>query len=221
MNKIFNKYYKKLNIIDMQTLTDELSALGYDVVFFNTPEGDEIIKSYNINVGNTKAFTYSGATRIVFIDNTLHPMDKIYALLHEFGHIAMGHFENDRMRSECNRRLETEAYGFAYAMLNPPKYKAAKVVITVIIAIIITVISVLVSQTFYYNHNNSVESIRFDTPERVDEYVDVSDMVYISLSGKYHSANCFYAKGKDCTAATLDEAKKCFEPCKICNPDKQ
>lgn len=219
--KLFKKYYKKLNVIDIQTLSDEMSALGYNVVFFNTPEGDEIIKSYNIDIGNTKAFTYSGTTKIVFVDDKLHPMDKIYALLHELGHIAMGHFENNRMRAECKRRLETEAYGFAYNMLNPPKHRTTKTVLTVIIVIVLTAISILLSRMYYFNHNDLAEPIQIESPVTVDKYVDASDTVYISSSGKYHCSNCFYAKGKDYTAATLDEAKKCFEPCKICNPDKR
>ena len=43
--------------------------------------------------------------------------------------------------------------------------------------------------------------------------------VYVTQNGKkYHRENCMYVAGRDCSALTIEQAEKEYEPCKVCNP---
>lgn len=96
-----------------------LHRLGYVVVLFNTPEGDVEIERYNLITERIvlKAFTYYETARIVFIDANLHPEDRLYLLLHELGHIALGHLEGNKILNKSKYLLDIEADAFAYSII--------------------------------------------------------------------------------------------------------
>lgn len=95
-----------------------LEHFGYNTVFFNTEEGDKLLDAVDIEQGETKAFTFYGDAKIVFIDNEMHHSDKLYALLHECGHIVLGHIGNDTIHLQDKHTTENEAEAFAYRVLN-------------------------------------------------------------------------------------------------------
>ena len=90
----------------------------YNIVFFNTSLGDIEIERYNLqHKMNLKAFTYSKTAKIIFIDGTLHSDDRLYLLLHEIGHIALGHIGDGRLMTRNQILIEFEADAFAYEVL--------------------------------------------------------------------------------------------------------
>lgn len=105
--------------LDVVGIVEYLEAYGYSVVMFNTPYGDKEIERYNLtHKKNTlKAFTYSAAARIVFIDGNQHVQDKIYLLLHELGHIFLGHVGDGKLKWRNQILTEIQADAFAYELI--------------------------------------------------------------------------------------------------------
>lgn len=110
--------YRETNgTVTISSLAACLKRRGYDIVFFHTEEGDEILKAYGILPNKTRAFTVCGPLKIVFVDNNLHASDKLYSILHECGHIMLGHLESNGYMLD-KRKNENEAEAFAYGALN-------------------------------------------------------------------------------------------------------
>lgn len=105
--------------INIVTITEYLKGLGYAVVFFNTKNGDKLIKHYNLEEfsNGKRAFSYSYDVNIVFINDELHIRDKIYSLLHELGHIALNHLGDNESQYSDKRMLEAEAEAFLYEVI--------------------------------------------------------------------------------------------------------
>lgn len=84
MNKITTeKIIKKLrkeykDNIDIPNVVDALKKQGYNVVFFNTDEGDKIADCYGITdiLKRVNAITYSGTQQLVFVNHNLHKQDQ-------------------------------------------------------------------------------------------------------------------------------------------------
>lgn len=90
----------------------------YSIVFFNTAYGDAEIERYNLqSETELKAFTYSQSAKIIFIDGTLHSDDRMYLLLHEIGHITLGHIGDGMLITRNKILIEFEADAFAYEVL--------------------------------------------------------------------------------------------------------
>lgn len=125
--ELYKKYKGELGIFEVVA---EIESRGYNVIFFNTPDGDSILKAYGLECGNAKAFTYCAASKIVFVDSSLSQDRKFYALLHELGHIAMEHFGTNIIELTEPRLLDIEADAFAYSILHPTKPYKARVLMT-------------------------------------------------------------------------------------------
>lgn len=180
----------------------ELEYRGYDTVFFNTKKGDMVLKAYGLEANGDRAFTYCGATRIVFVDENLHQNEKLNSLLHELGHVLMGHFDNMNIVTPDVRLSEMEAEAFAYNILYPQKPNKANIIINAV---------VLTTMLFF---GTTVGYIVLPTLNAV-----ANEYVYITSTGtKYHRPSCIHANGKYCAALSPSEASKCFMPCLVCNP---
>ena len=79
INKLVKKLRKNLNNeITIPKLITYLETLGYSTVFFNTNDGDEILKAYDLLSINEDAFVYCGTTKIIFIDNQSQIQNRDY-----------------------------------------------------------------------------------------------------------------------------------------------
>lgn len=232
VNKSAKRLRKNLkNKISIPNLITYLETLGYSTVFFNTMEGDTLLKSYGLSPGTTKAFTYCGTTQIVFLDNNLPTQDKIYSLLHEMGHILLCHIGDNKIKFLDKRLMENEAEAFAYTVLNYKRnYKPLYFAICLVLASVI-------SATAGYNLHSD------DTPPPEQYNVPISNsitpateptetqapvinenntgFVYVTKTGtQYHKANCQYVRNNNtATAIKADEANKRYTPCRVCNPN--
>ena len=215
MNKI-NKQSKKLfkslkGKIDTPSLVKYLETIGYSVVFFNTEDGDELLNAYDLNPKNAKAFTYCGATKIVFVDSNLHTSDKIYSLLHECGHILLGHIGKNSIELLNKRSTENEAEAFCYAVLNYNRTANIQSVSLFVVTFLL-VLSVMFSV-----HTN------IDIPEEIPAVKNITvsehETVYITPTGsKYHLKSCPSIKNSVCAKIEKSEAEKIHKPCGRCNP---
>lgn len=104
--------------ITVPGLIKYLEQFGYNTVFFNTEDGDDLIRRCGIERKGVPAFTYSGIVKVVFVDDLSPINEKIYSLLHECGHIVLGHMEELEYHSMDKRSTENEVEAFAYASLH-------------------------------------------------------------------------------------------------------
>ena len=191
--KLRKKYKGKIGIDEV---ISELKTNGFDTVFFNTPKGNAVLEAYGIEP-QADAFTYNGATRVVFVDNNLCVADKLYVLLHELGHIVLKHIGSGSAQLLDIQLSELEADTFALAMLRPPKKRkmfTAFICLSVVAAFLV--------------------GLSINIPP-----LHTAENVYITQSGgRYHRINCVFVKNNSYAELPIDEAVKVFEPCSICNP---
>ena len=190
------KYKGKIKVKD---LIHELKECGYDTVFFNTQKGDDLLALYNIDPGAASSFTYRDTVGIVFVDNKLSESDKLCVMLHELGHIKLGHLDADVAKHRDDKILELEADTFAHSVLCPKKTSAVHKLIAVLMSTFVFVLGGACG-TFFINTAHQ-------------------STVCITQQGeKFHRQSCIYAKDKAIAELSRSEALKCFEPCKVCNP---
>ncbi len=105
--------------LTVQNIEKELDKLGYSVVYFNNAAGDCEIERYELaeQKETLKAFTYRCFARIVFINGKLPPDDRLYLLLHELGHICLGHLGSNDLMNRNKILLDIEADSFAYKII--------------------------------------------------------------------------------------------------------
>lgn len=195
-------YKKTRGKITILNVIEFLKTCGYDVVFFNTPEGDELLARYGIELNGARSITYCGVTKVVFTDDTLHINDKLYALLHECGHIMLGHLEENQIHSIGKRITENEAEAFVYEVMHfhrRPKY------IPALFAIVLS--AILLFTGAYFAFPSSPE------PE------DSEQIVYVTQEGgHYHRKSCLYATNYKTSTMNKSEAELTLLPCSFCNP---
>ncbi len=209
----------KLTFISVEKI---LNKLGYSVVFFNTPTGDEEIERYELEAEaeTLKSFTYARTAHIVFINGNLHSDDKLYLALHELGHIVLGHVGDGRLITRNSILIDIEADNFVYSIIYPPKRNSFH---TLVAAIILS-ISILFGTCYICNQNKTAQvqtaNTEVFTPTPIQTDFSQTTSVYVTSSGKkFHCADCRYVKNKtNVTELERDMAISLYEPCSVCNP---
>ena len=237
MNKIkrtAKKYIKTTKRKDLSGAIDYLTSLGYSIVSFNTPDGDEMVKAYGFDweKDNLKAFTCCEINGInaVFVDGNLHNNDKLYLLLHEIGHILLNHIGDGKIAHRDKRYSDIEAETFVYEVLNY-KNNTGKIAGMVISIVLSFVSGCLLSNTTQPAvHTSTVNTTpRIQQTPQPTQHIPVyhttpaentEDVVYVTHSGKkYHRKNCRYVKNKtNITALSIEQAQRKHTPCNVCNP---
>lgn len=120
------KLYRSLKgNINIPNLIKYIESQGYSVVFIESEEGQAILKALNLDPGTKTAFSVSYDThKYVFIYRERDTSSKIISLLHECGHIVLGHVEEIDLLD--GRTIETEAETFVYTVLNYRENNANK-----------------------------------------------------------------------------------------------
>ena len=201
---------------DTTSITAYLQSIGYTVSLYEAKDEDNLIEKYELDsrAKIVHAFTVEeGNVKFVYVNNALSPENKRYAILHETGHIVLGHLISDDLI--VNDRLrEMEAEAFAYMVLNPPKQNRT------LLALLILLIVLLVANLLPVPASVQTSSLNNSYTAEMSAITDNQiEYVYITPSGKkYHRENCFYTKGKECTMLSKKEARKNYEPCLVCNP---
>lgn len=210
--------------------------IRYKLLFFDTELAQRELLRLNMKIPKSeKGLAVNGGTsKIVFLKSNLSEDEKIQCLLHEVGHIILGHL--DIPSRELNReKAEHDAELFSYMVLANVKrrakasYKISCIVLTIIVCLQSAVLgfnffgkisehadkesdfAIETSAFDYASGIGSVDSAAFDNSEY---------MVYVTAEGqKYHKLNCQYVKNKtNIRELTLKEADKKYSPCSVCNP---
>lgn len=199
--------------VDFVSVEEYLQKSGYKVIFFNTPVGDTEIIRYNLQekANNTKAFTYKGTAKIIFIDDNVSCEDKSYLLYHETGHILLGHLDYGRLSTKNKTLIDVESDAFVYEILNPTKTD----VMLPFLFIASIICSLFIGSYICAPSNSTSDTTTVSSSVVAPTY----DSVYITPEGnKYHKDNCMHTKSKSCAKLYRSEAEKIFQPCKMCNP---
>lgn len=215
MNKSITRLAKKFikrdlkKQLNFEAVEKHLNAIGYIVLFYDEYKNLEIIRSYDLIDYSKKcdAFTVNdGEIKIVFIRKSLSSHDMLFVMLHEVGHIIMGHLECNITTS--NKHIqEIEADAFAYAVLN---YKHNYNFLYCAICIILTATVSVTATRALHVCPEATQPLSHDVS---------SEFVQITSSGsKYHRPDCGYVKNKSCSSLSKEEAQKNYEPCSVCNP---
>jgi len=106
--------------VTLEAIVAYIKQTGHGIVYFNIPWGDEELRRYDLvdTAKTKKGFVYHQIAQIVFIDDTLPHTDKIRVLLHELGHIVLGHIDEGVFALKDHGIQELEAHTFARMMLD-------------------------------------------------------------------------------------------------------
>lgn len=216
--KVANKFIKALRgKIDFVNAENFINSKGYKIIFFNTPDGDmELIRCNKKEEAEpNQAFTHCSTANIIFINNNVSSEDKLYLLLHEIGHILLGHVGDGKLHTRNKILIDMEADAFACEVLNPTKKYAAWHLISACLIIIIMLAGYFVIWESIHSDMPVNTNINFAT----DSPVNMNELVYVTPSGnKYHREDCRYTKDKECIALTREEAQQNYTPCSVCDP---
>lgn len=229
MNKIKKQskfLYKKLKgKLEVLNVIDFLGTLGYDVIFFNETDRADLSRHYGIKLNDTKAITYFGDTRIVFVKDELSGADKLHLLFHECGHILLGHVEENQIHSIDSIQSENEAEVFAYEIMHYAKNKWKKPALFLSVILLLSLHIGVFTNT--PTANNAIEAANEATVKN-DYLVDVppktavsqyDEVVYITRTGEcYHTDSCRYITEHNSAQISKAEAQKTHRPCSICKP---
>ena len=206
------RYYKKAKKADYISAEIFAEQLGYPVILFNTSDGDEVLRSCRCTA-NHKAFTYNGSAKYIFIDGNIPCESRLYLLLHEIGHILLGHIGDGKSYTRNSILIDVEANAFVNDVLSYKKFN----ILPALCAVIIFVTGVGIGLAFpLITESPSSEPANIQTTDISDNQ---SDIVYITRTGtKYHRADCRYTKDKDCTAVSRQEVQGKYTPCSYCRP---
>lgn len=119
-NKVIRaaKKYKKAvqNEITLETAYNYAERMNYRVVFYSSTKDERLVRHKLAEIAEgTTAFTYNELAHIIFINNNISYSEKLHALLHEIGHIALGHMGTLYLKN--NDEIEAEAEAFVYEVL--------------------------------------------------------------------------------------------------------
>lgn len=204
IKKATKKFLRAVNgNIDFVSFEKYIQKLGYRVIFFNTAAGDRELMRYGLSekASVSKAFTYYGTAKIIFIDDNTSPEDKLYLLLHEIGHIVLGHLNYGRLSTLNGTLCDVEVDHFAHNVLEFQKIKLHQVIATIVVGILMAVFCFCLA----------IIMVRTPALQRQE--------VYITSTGtKYHRGSCMHIQGVESAAIKISDAEKIFEPCAVCNP---
>lgn len=203
----------------VKSVVEAIQNMGYNVVRFNTPEGDELIRSLGCEDKKfaTNAFTLSGKVKFVFINDNLSTSDMLFALLHEAGHITLKHIGTGSIEWQDSRLMEQEAEAFAHAVMNQSN-AFRNSMITFTICLVFFMLGYFLCNGIQQSKTNVEAGKMTDGFDRSTEQNTI-DTVYITSTGeKYHLPECPYIKGKTISKMTKAQAEKIYKPCSICKP---
>ncbi len=193
------------------------TELGYEIIDYDpkrlTKTMSLLVKELSIppEVLQQNAFTvHSNSTNLIFISERLTPDEKRLALIHEIGHVILGHLQNPQSLPSVS--AEHDANEFVHYILNPSlafslSILAGRHIRTIlIIAAVIAGLSVL---GWIVNYEKTEQTMYGD--------------YYITESGnKYHIHDCSVIRNKqNIRRLTVDEYESGkYTPCKVCIPEQ-
>ncbi len=195
-----------------------LAKLDYVLHWFSAPK-DELAVHLDVVDLCESSLAFSVKTSeycCVFISAKISNDIVAQLILHEIGHIVLGHL-NDNEVVEFNDQQENEANEFANEVRRivaskPKQKRIATVTAVVLLAFLLSISTVIQSA-----HGESANTPMPVTGTQISVF-DTEMTVFVTKSGeKYHKKNCPHIKDRRTTEVTLEEAEQLgYESCKSC-----
>lgn len=196
--------------VTLENLLATLQNDNREIYFYNNSNtiGDKIIDAIHEKeyAQTVKSFSYEkDSQQFIFVKSNLDYNEKRFLILHELGHLLLGHNRHKVSYYETNLQCENEANSFANAVLNHRYNRQSKT-----IALFAGIILVGMACFAYLGLNQTIE-IKEDNSE-----------CFITATGDKYHIKCDYLKdNKGVTWITIKEAKnRKLAPCKKCFPEE-
>lgn len=241
-----DKFRRELHYdFSFENIKVQIEKQGYSVALIGSCDGDRLIRQLELSAHRDKqAFTYqTQLVKTIFLQASLSVPDKVHLLLHEIGHIKLGHLERGKFELD-SQDAEAEAEAFASCVLVPSReYKVMLVFsLVMLFAMALCALNLGCWRGFFAFHEGlysgkesqiistanetscteeEPETEPFNLAEERSEDEDQSQTVYITQSGRrYHRETCYYACNNS-HAMTVEEAEAFgCSPCAYCFHDK-
>lgn len=219
IKKVARRFIRDLHgNVNISDITHYIETkLYWRVIYYNTQKGDEFLRDLDPKMSNfaekENGFCYKTVYgKYIFLDYKRSDEQKLMALLHEVGHILLGHLDSGKLQNKTQN--EIDANEFVKTVLYPTKtdkfFGSSKKQIWVSLAVIVVLIFVAAFMIPYAILDDQAQPTSSENE---------SEIVYVTPSGdKYHTANCRYAE--DAIPISISKAKEHYAPCSYCNPDK-
>lgn len=217
IKKVARRFIRDLHgNVNISDITHYIETkLYWRVIYYNTQKGDEFLRDLDPKMSNfaekENGFCYKTVYgKYIFLDYERSDEQKLMALLHEVGHILLGHLDSGKLQNKTQN--EIDANEFVKTVLCPTKadqfFGSSKKQICVSLIVIVVLVFVA-----------AFNAIPDDPAQSAPYSGNENEIVYITPSGdKYHTANCRYAE--DAIPISIERAKEHYAPCSYCNPDK-
>lgn len=229
-----------------------IQRMGYKIVAYNPAQTEtaaaKLIDSIGIrdSIKNQQSFACnSGSVKFVFIDSTISEPDSIQLLLHEIGHIYMGHINGRQDDAAITAKNENEANQFALLVKQQVKRNMQQkrllkyvrdigitgAVMALFVGLIhsehqpntvaVRTVSTASQSTTIAAEQVAVELNTTPTEVVIEQDSGNAESFYITKSGeKYHRLSCNIIKSRN-QDTLLSGSKEQFEtlgyePCSIC-----
>ncbi len=212
-NTLYRRIKKKG--ITFEAVKDYAKRIGFSVLMYDSPEGKIEIEAYDLQelASKRKSFVFDSKVKYIFITSAAQEYEKIFLLLHELGHVLLGHTSPHCVKDSFNCEMEADA--FAYEVLHHTHRISPKLV-SVFLVLTAFLTGVLIPRSFLFPLKT--EFLQNSISESAEVYT--SAVVYITPSGsKYHTSDCRYVLGNaKAKKISLTEASLTHTPCKVCTP---
>lgn len=207
----------KTSLYSVTFLESCLTKLDYVLHWFSSPK-DELAIRLDVADLCASSLAFSVKTSeycCVFISAKVSNDIAAQLILHEIGHILLGHLTDNEI-AEFTDRQENEANEFTdevrRIVASKPKQKRIAIVTAAVLAFVLSISAVI----------QSVQSESANTPVPVSgtqiSVFNTEMTVFVTKSGdKYHRENCPHIKDSETTELTVEDAERLgYEPCKNC-----
>ncbi len=201
--------------ITFEVLKDYAQQLGYSILFYNSSAGVAAIKAYELSslVQTREAFTLDAEIKAIFITPNVDENKMLFLILHEIGHIELGH--TDELSKKDSYVAEMEASVFAYKVLSPHRRSfsvfalCATAITAFLIGLLFSFVPIKQSPSLAQGGVADVETTYKQKTGQI---------FYITENGtKYHLRSCQYVTS-DATPVYYGEIQYTHKPCRICKP---
>lgn len=233
--------------ISYERLYHYLASRGWKIVLVgNGSQAEGILDTIGKRqyVKEHGAFTYQNSEfKLVFVDKKLTLYGKRNILVHEIGHILLGHVTVDTLLGQ-DPFLEQEAKEFSdFVFTRKSERDRIKKYLRYAPVALVCCGAIIIASSLWLNRDTKdnmqppaptvsatvqtpapLEPSQTTEPTATPEPADEQKIVYVTKTGKkYHLPDCQYVKYKDyLKEMTIKEALDAgLQPCKVCDPNEK